>query len=303
MLSARTRDILRSAGWEPERRCDITKYEAAYSSKGYPIIRLVLEFLREFGDLTLSYPHFRNPEAMDGCNFRAVEACAWDRPWLRGYEKHIGQLIVPIGHAFSDHMLLVMAEDGAVFACLEDMVCKVGENASAALNALCEGQELECAEIDEPDEPSNVSAEIDGSLRVNLERAGWQPGRSVAIDQELAALNQHGFSVPDCVPPFLREFGHLQIRTDGPGQVLFIPSDAIARLGGETVLHFRASLGIRDLVPIGTIDPAEIVSLMDEAGRVYGVMPGIPDWLVKYGETPVASLHAIVSCQGAVRVV
>ena len=86
MLRDSPRRALLDAGWQQGRAIDATKYEAAYFAKGYPLQACVLRFLREFGGLSLSYPHFRDKAAMDSCNFRADEACAWDRAWLRDYQ-------------------------------------------------------------------------------------------------------------------------------------------------------------------------------------------------------------------------
>lgn len=301
MLSIESKKRLEAAGWREGRDIDVAQYEAAYVSKGYPLNPHAIRFLREFGGLALVYPHFRDKAAMDGCNFRADEACAWDRPWLRAYEQHLGQCIVPVGHAFRDHMLLVMSEDGAVYACFEDTVCKVGEEGRLAINVLCEGKELECAEISEPiATPEDATS---GAVLERLRFAGWSEGRSTDISAIVERLRQGGYELSGEAKQFLQEFGGLRIKTETGGEVDVNALVAMATLETSQVRELLARTGTDYITPLAVLYPGAITVVMGSNGTMFGMLAGIPDWLVKFGENGATGLAAMVLGVGAETVV
>ncbi len=298
MLSEKARTSLQDAGWHQGRNIDVSVYENAYIAKRYPLQECTLRFLREFGGLSLKYPHFRDKAAMDGCNFRAEEACAWERVWVREYEEHVGETLVPVGYAFSDHMLLVMSDKGHIFACFEDLVCLVGVSGEAAINALCEGRELECTHIEEC-ESVPVASDFTDAVRQRLTSAGWTEGRSVEVASKISALTQDGFVTSDEGRTFLQEFVGLRIRTEVGGEFDVNPLAAMTMLGSSQAREVSARLGVQEVTPIGVAHPGNIVVIIDDRGRMFGTLPRIPDWLVKFGDTRVAGLNAIVSGTGA----
>lgn len=55
----------------------------------------------------------------------------------------MGRPLVPIGEAFANHMILLMAADGSVFAAMDDTVVRIAASGEEAIDALCEGREPE----------------------------------------------------------------------------------------------------------------------------------------------------------------
>lgn len=297
MLSIESQMCLEAAGWREGRDVDVEKYEAAYVLKGYPLNPHAVRFLREFGGLALVYPHFRDKTAMDGCNFRADEACAWDRPWLRRYEQHLGQCIVPLGHAFRDHMLLVMAADGVMYACFEDTICKVGEEGRVAINALCEGRELDCTEIAE----TVVTAENATStvVRERLNLAGWFDGRFMDVSDVVNLLRLGGYDLSGEALQFVREFGGLRITTETGGELNVDALVAMATLEASQVSELLSRICADFVTPLAVLSPGAITVVMASNGAMFGMLPGLPDWLVKFGENGNSGLAALILGIGA----
>src|SRR5579862_1666554 len=52
-----TRDILVKAGWYPERTVDTFPIAQALRELGFPVHSRQLEFLRQFGGITMELPH------------------------------------------------------------------------------------------------------------------------------------------------------------------------------------------------------------------------------------------------------
>ncbi len=294
--SPETIAALSAAGWTPDRRIDVSKYRAAYEEYGHTIFTTVLTFLEQFGGLKLRFPHFRVPDSMDGCNFHADVWARVEPNYLREYENHIGQAVVPMGAARSEHMYLLMTAGGAMYACFEDILCFVGQDHVDALNSLCEGREWECTEVEEESPP--VSSELLTTVRERLDEAGWTADRGVDVSSELTALSDRGFTTSNQAKAFLEEFCGLRIKTETEGVFDVNPRTAMTMLESSQADEISAGIHAQTLTPIGELNPGGVVIMMDDQGRVLGTLPGLPEWLVNFGSGRVTALNAIVTAAG-----
>lgn len=143
-LRPRTVRYLRAAGWDSNRRLDTAPVIAAMTREGYTVFPVVNDFLATFGNLSLSYPHYRNPTLTDRCHFDAALAAQnVFTEHVSYWSDRIGAPLCPVGEAFNDHMTVLMAQNGAVYGGFEETLVKLGNSGYEALNTLCEGGEPE----------------------------------------------------------------------------------------------------------------------------------------------------------------
>lgn len=141
-LGTAARACLARAGWTKARQVDIAPHVRQLEEHGYTVFDAVRAFLRPFGGLRLTYPHFRVPEHEDSCHFDAAEASRRISPHtVARYAAAIGKPVCPIGAAFHDHMLLMMTERGRVYAAFEDALVHIADSGVEAINSLCEGRD------------------------------------------------------------------------------------------------------------------------------------------------------------------
>lgn len=289
MFSEKTLAVLRAAYWSPGRKVDLEPFAKAYAAAGYAPPPKALEFLQEFGGLVLYYPHHRNPSSEDRCNFCADLACEWVRSWMHEYEAHVGDMLVPIGQAFSMHMVLVMATDGAVYAFYGDLFCKIGSSGVDAIESLCTGRAHVCSELDEEPLPDVDEVNLQEDVRNRLQAAGWTPGRIVEVPAHCGA------DVPSsAVRRFLEEFGGLTIEAGG-GKLRVDAIQATRQLPGWHLLELQERLRVPSLTPVGILSVGELILLMDDQGCIYSTLPEVPDFVYKHGCGVVASLNAILT--------
>jgi hypothetical protein len=194
-----------------------------------------------------------------------------------------------------------MAEDGSIYACFEDTVCKVGFSGTEAINALCEGRELACFECDESNNMPATVEFVDPVL-THLLAAGWSKGRSIEILKTESFLNGHGYGLSNDARQFLQEFKGLNIKTVSGGEVNINLEIATTTLQYEEVQEICDHIGADFITPVAVVTPGAITVVVDDHGRMFGTLPGLSDWLVQFGDTCTSGLVAIVSGVGAVKV-
>ncbi|MFH5805540.1 SUKH-3 domain-containing protein [Alienimonas sp. DA493] len=146
-LSDETVVVLRRAGWHPGRAVDVSVYVADYKKVGYSDFEAAIHFLSEFGGLRLMFPNSHDLSLNTDCNFDVERAAMLGPEWFEHYAEHLGEEVVPIGQAHSNHMDLLMTSSGRVYACTEALLCYLGVDGMSALNLLCEGRKKDCENI------------------------------------------------------------------------------------------------------------------------------------------------------------
>ena len=100
-----------------------------------------------------------------------------------------------------------------------------------------------------------------------LQAAGWRPGRSVDVTEDLAALGSEGFPVNAVAEAFLREYSHLTIQMPGKSNPLTIDGVVAARHAfvswGEA---YSAAIG-QAVVPVG--EYSNLMFWIDPDGSIW----------------------------------
>jgi hypothetical protein len=141
-ISASTVQRLKSAGWTRDRAIDVKWMEAALRGEGYVVFDSVAKFLTAFGELRIAYQNYRDATVPDGCHFDAARAAEHVfREQVSYWSTLTDKELCPIGEAFNEHMTVVMAKDGSVYAGYDDHLVQLGRTGTEAIEALCTGRE------------------------------------------------------------------------------------------------------------------------------------------------------------------
>lgn len=143
-FSTDTKFLLIKAGWQEGRKVDITRYKQVLIEEGFEIPNCVITLLQEFGGLRIVHPHAKVPGKTDDFIFEIDKATCYHLGGLvkGNYSHRIGKKLCIIGEACDAHMLLVMSDDGEVFAGFDDFLCYVGASGDDAIESLCSGRNL-----------------------------------------------------------------------------------------------------------------------------------------------------------------
>jgi hypothetical protein len=300
VFSDQSMRCLEKAGWRVDRHVDTSRYEAVWRERGFGVGQLAIKFLSEFGGLSLRYPHFRAPSCEDGCHFIADQASANAQDWrLRQFERALGSHLTVIGEAFSDHMTLLMDEGGRVYGGFENILVRVGDSGADAINALCEGREVQTIPFEEVNEPTPRATNILSEIAVkSLSAGGWYNNRDVCI-----ANGTRFESLPDRATDFLREFDGVSIAFPAWGNrsmwdVCQFTAEAGKSLPAGHFPEYKRRIG-ETAAGIGELVNARFVLLMSEDGRVFAGMRQLPDILWLIGNTGYDAINNL--CAGAPR--
>ena len=112
-FNAKTLQVLRQAGWHPNRRTDIAAIAARSAACGYEIGENVRAFVREFDGLSVGYP---NGNFL--FEFRArSEYCS--REWFLEIANMIGENGLVVGS--TPAVFLIVAESGRMYGYCDDI--------------------------------------------------------------------------------------------------------------------------------------------------------------------------------------
>ncbi|OMF40993.1 SUKH-3 domain-containing protein [Paenibacillus peoriae] len=139
-FSQRTIDILKDAGWYPERKVEISSTINFLEKKGFEVFDLAKEAFEHFGGLEYSVPSDESDDFHIGPEFlrEGIERKHYSR-----YETIIGEELVVIGLAYDDNATMFMSKTGKVYGIMDDYyIWKFGNNIYEAMNNLCESKEL-----------------------------------------------------------------------------------------------------------------------------------------------------------------
>jgi hypothetical protein len=143
-FSSRTRSFLESAGWHASRSRPVDSEVRILRTEGYDVPTPVLDLLREFGGLKVTYPHAKVPAHDDNFVIDAELAMRGTfKAWIDEYQRRVGATtLTPVGQAARGYLVLVMADTGTVYAGYDDTLLIVGESADQAIENLCSGANL-----------------------------------------------------------------------------------------------------------------------------------------------------------------
>ena len=290
-LTNNARERLTAAGWTEGRRISTDALENDNHESGFFVSEKATSFLREFGYLRLTYPHFRVPEHVDWCHFDASLAAGNAVPeTIADYEEAIGSRLTVIGEARSDHMVLCMDEEGRVFGGFEDVLVKFGDSGIDAINCLCDGGEGEVIALGSAEVASaKEGIELSEAARRALLAAGWTDrGSERRIAGKPAA--------------FLDEFGGVSFACQNKRSGADVCRIGRVDVPEGYVLECSEELH-RKLVPVGLLQDSTVVLLMDEGGRVFGGMKETSSILWQFGLSGTDAINNLVVGKIAKRVV
>lgn len=142
MLTSKAIEFLKVAGWTENRKIDISRYENALQKEGYIINKVIRDFLISFGGLKIKHPHHGIQNKEEEFHLDPILAISGIYPEkIEEYNKRTGSILTVIGEASNRYLVLMMAEQGAVYAAYDDFLIFLGESGEEAIVTLCEGKQ------------------------------------------------------------------------------------------------------------------------------------------------------------------
>jgi len=137
---ARTRLV--EAGWlvrNSRRSFEEDLHAAQHNSASS---HLVLDFLQEFGGISIACPAWNDDRAKDRCVFVRDAESHLPTGHLAEYERKLGKAVFAIGRMEKTGFVFLMSEDGRIYAGmpeLPDIIWWIGDSAYDAINNICIG--------------------------------------------------------------------------------------------------------------------------------------------------------------------
>jgi hypothetical protein len=140
-LSPKTLEILYKNGWTETRKVDIQKYEAFFAETGQETSLLILDFLRQFGDLKISYPSpsKRDPNWVYWILFDPIDAMISPDQLESYINRWIKKPLCMIA-LDSNNDSLAMTPEGETYSVFDKWVVKYGDTPYEALNNILDVQ-------------------------------------------------------------------------------------------------------------------------------------------------------------------
>lgn len=137
-MDSETEKILRASGWTPDRNIDSRHMEEVLRTEGYELSPPLLKLIRSFGELRVRFSRRRPPGAEDYLDLDPVAAVGgiYRERVMEDYEPRTGAQLVPIGEAFSGHMVLLVDQRGRVFGAYDDVLMHWGDSFDGALRKI-----------------------------------------------------------------------------------------------------------------------------------------------------------------------
>ena len=102
----------------------------------------MVEFLREFGGLTVVYPHVRATGSEDNFVVSAKVAVLgrYAYQWVTDYNRRAGsKFLTPVGEAARGYLILMMDQSGRVLGGYDPFLAVIGGSGDEAIETLCSG--------------------------------------------------------------------------------------------------------------------------------------------------------------------
>lgn len=301
-------ELLRKAGWTPDRSVDVRPSVLALEEAEVVIWDGLVAVLRSYSGLRLEENH--QAGIRHGFWFDGAEVAARTGP-LPFYERYAETILAPVGMAQREHMLLVLGRDGRIYGADSGMLWLLGNSVSEGIARAVDGPAIKMFDIPAPIQcvpkkgvPGDPVARALGRGRVfghrsnkaidvgrkALNAAGWSEGRNVDVSRALGSLEAAGYPMSPGLVEFLASFsgitvGYNDFRT-GLAATLWIDGGAAVDLEAAVGLQddpdrlprYEQGLG-RSLTPIGAAGNDELLLLFADDGSVFGEYQGILAWL------------------------
>jgi hypothetical protein len=130
------RATLEGAGWSPEYRFDASKWARALKADGFSVTAPGVEAMEELGGLTIVPP--RGPGAAYASGTMIMDpvlAAIGESLRIKDREAELGLALCPIGE-WGYASILLVADDGSVYAETTFQVLRLGEDLAVALRRL-----------------------------------------------------------------------------------------------------------------------------------------------------------------------
>ncbi len=138
-----TKKLLRESGWYEGRIFEIEGYKKKLKKLGCSLNEAAKEFLRSFGGLYVSHPNPRHPSSWSKFHFNAYKAAQeFSCELVKFYEHEFGIQLSVIGTDSNNYILLMMDENGKVYASMDNVLYSVGESGMEAIENICTGKKL-----------------------------------------------------------------------------------------------------------------------------------------------------------------
>lgn len=143
-LTGKTLGYLRAAGWTDDRRIDTDAIENTLERAGYLVHKSALDFLEQFGGLHIVYPHAKVSNMEDEMHFDPLVASRHTQPGrIAAYGRFLKAQLCLLGEAARGYLVLLMDEDGRVYAAYDDYFALVSKSGVGAIEAFCESKKLQ----------------------------------------------------------------------------------------------------------------------------------------------------------------
>lgn len=127
-MEEKTVEVLKKAGWYPNRKIDISKLLVCYKKKGFDVFPAAIKFIEEFGMLEIRSPISSKISDKDilRYGFDRFENHTTDltkyiingltsRSYVEEYEEYVEEKLVIVGKLVDGHATLMISESGRFF--------------------------------------------------------------------------------------------------------------------------------------------------------------------------------------------
>lgn len=142
MFTETVKKAVIDSGWYEGRNIDIEHFVSYMMQEGYKLSSTIESFLKEFGDLRVSYVDKNGlSESLHFDAVKAIKDIFLDN--VLYYSHRLGNInLCVIGQGFTNHMTFMMNDEGNVFVGYDDYFYKIGNTGYEAIENICLGNAL-----------------------------------------------------------------------------------------------------------------------------------------------------------------
>ncbi|WP_128102967.1 SUKH-3 domain-containing protein [Paenibacillus sp. DCT19] len=136
-MSDETRDILLKAGWDPNKKVDLSETVKFLETMGYQVFIPVVKTLSLFGGDQYKFKH---PDgSLETFHFSPEEVVGdyYEKEDFEEFEARVKEPLVIIGEAYRGNLIMFVSESGKVFGKNGYSLFKFGDDIFEALDTLC----------------------------------------------------------------------------------------------------------------------------------------------------------------------